>query len=665
MIFLSFVEGYLVFHLLLIPVITLLGALVLLILTRLKRVPSAMRSGICGATLIVVLILPGAVMMVPKVTVPVFSGLPDAQTESLDRHLSPPGVLPSPVALSVAPAASSEPVPAVEPSNVSPAPKPSRYGFNWYVVREVSILTLVLVWLLGLAWRLGALTIGMAGITRLRWSSHRVTDNRLIEALNASRARLDYRGSVLFLLSDQIALPITWGWLRARIALPQDACHWPAERIDAALLHELAHIKRRDFAIQTLGRITCAVNWYNPLVLRLFRVWKSETEQACDDMVLCSGYSGERYGDILLEVWRGATTPRPQSSLGLAMVRASTLEQRVIAILDPEREREGVSPRRKVQLLAIFGGITVLIAGIDLSRPTNYHLTPELQNDMQAILRQAQKQEDAHLSLQMGLERQQEYWSGAKGAFEPQPKPTVADITLELTGMKARYRAIYHPSVGRWIHGAAPFYIESKTDVSDGENTWTILSEHHHNFKWKAGGDIRFLAGFGYRADDQVRVTIGLMEGKWDGPNLRFLFPTGFGSARGIERTDLNGVSVVRLQDVFTSGPNVQRRSWWFDPQRDYALVQYEIEFFNFGLSKPTGLTLTTVQQWQKVAEEVWYPTQFTTQDFRYENGRLTDDSVRSNTKITSLATLPTIDPAIFQTSATAAAEGEGRPYRQ
>jgi beta-lactamase regulating signal transducer with metallopeptidase domain/outer membrane lipoprotein-sorting protein len=589
-------------------------------------------------------------MTVPKITVPIFSSAPDAQTESLNRHLPPSGIFLPPTNLSPTPAALSEPLSSMEPSKTSPVPKPSKYAFNWHFLAGALISILILVWLLGVLWGFVVLILGMMGIIRLRWSSHLVTDNRLIEALRVSRARLNYRGSVLLLISDRIALPITWGWLQAKIALPQDVLSWPAERIDAALLHELAHIKRRDFTVQTLSRVTCSFHWYNPLVVRLFRVWKSEAEQACDDLVLRSGYSGERYSNILLEVWRSATIPRPQSSLGLAMVRTSTLEQRVIAILDPEKEREEVSPRKHMQLLVIFGSITLVVAVLGLTRPTNYHLTPELQTDMQGIQRQIQNEANAHVALQIHLEREQEYWSGAKGRFEPQPEATAADISLDLIGTKALYRAVYRPLVSRWIQGPAPYFVENtRIDASDGNQTVTILSDPKLNrigqTKWRSNGDIGLLAGFGYRADAQSGSAIDGVEGKG-------LMPFN-GSRYGIEKTILNGVSVIRLQDIITLG-GAQRRTWWFDPQRDYALIQYELADFNNGLSQPSYSEMTTVQGLQKVADGVWYPTKFTTQSLRSVNGQLTDDSYRSTTTITSLATLPSIDPATFQVTSAA-----------
>lgn len=650
MIFLNFFLRALVFHVLLIPIITLLGAVVLLVLAKLKKAPAALRAGISGGTLMVVLVLPWAAMTAPKINIPIFATLPDAQTESINRHLPPPGVVSSPPVLSELTEAVPESKSSTDQVKTKPAIQSSWYGLNWRILSVGLIPALIAVWILGILWGLAALMVGLAGIIRLRWSSHLVTDNRLIEALHAAGVRLNYYGPLRFLISDQIAIPVTWGWFQGKIVLPQGALNWPDERIDAALLHELAHIKRRDFVIQTLSRITCAFHWYNPLILRLFRGWKSEAEQACDDMVLRSGYSGERYSDILLDVLRSATIPRPQSSLGLAMVRTSTFEQRVIAILDPEREREEVSPWKLMQLLAIFGGITVLIAVIGLTRPTNYHLTPELQNDIQAILRQVQIQENSHLALQLRLERQQEFWSTAKGSFEPQPQATMADITLELTGEKARYRANYRPLVSRWVQGSTPYYIENRTDVSDGNQTDTILSEPKLGYQWqtkrRAGSEIGLLAGFGYRADDQARSVIEGLEGNGFMPFNR--------STYGIEKVVLNGAQAVRVQNMITFG-GAQRRTWWFDPQRDYALIQYELADFNNGSSQPTYSELTSIQQLQKMGDDLWYPTQFTTQSFRYVDGQLTDDSYRSTTKISALAILSAINPATFQAANAAA----------
>ena len=67
-------------------------------------------------------------------------------------------------------------------------------------------------------------------------------------------------------LSDSVTVPMVWGLFRPVILLPADADEWEPERQRAVLLHELAHIQRQDWLMQTMAQITCAVYWFNPLV---------------------------------------------------------------------------------------------------------------------------------------------------------------------------------------------------------------------------------------------------------------------------------------------------------------------------------------------------------------------------------------------------------------
>ena len=59
----------------------------------------------------------------------------------------------------------------------------------------------------------------------------------------------------------------------------------PAE-IEAILLHELAHIYRKDFLINILQRITEIIFFFNPAVLWISSLIKEERENCCDDIAV-------------------------------------------------------------------------------------------------------------------------------------------------------------------------------------------------------------------------------------------------------------------------------------------------------------------------------------------------------------------------------------------
>ena len=63
---------------------------------------------------------------------------------------------------------------------------------------------------------------------------------------------------LMFLRSGRAAMPMAWGFSGPAVLMPSDADHWPAERLRIVLLHELAHVKRRDCLTHMLAQIACA-----------------------------------------------------------------------------------------------------------------------------------------------------------------------------------------------------------------------------------------------------------------------------------------------------------------------------------------------------------------------------------------------------------------------
>ena len=82
----------------------------------------------------------------------------------------------------------------------------------------------------------------------------------------ATQAMLGISRSVVIVKSPAISIPMAIGWLSPVIVIPgrlvQSAS---AKLIDMVLLHELAHVRRADFAWNLLHKLVRIVYWPHPL----------------------------------------------------------------------------------------------------------------------------------------------------------------------------------------------------------------------------------------------------------------------------------------------------------------------------------------------------------------------------------------------------------------
>ena len=168
--------------------------------------------------------------------------------------------------------------------------------------------------------------------------------------------RLELEEPPRLLRSEDAKMPFACGLLTPTIVLPAESDRWTLDRRRAVLLHELAHVRRRDLVGHTVGRFACALYWFHPLVWTAAKRLRSESERACDDLALNCGARASDYAEHLLDIVTGVrhhATP----AVALAMARRKEFEGRMLAILDPELRRG--APGRK-QTVGLVGGLVVL-----------------------------------------------------------------------------------------------------------------------------------------------------------------------------------------------------------------------------------------------------------------------------------------------------------------
>ncbi len=167
---------------------------------------------------------------------------------------------------------------------------------------------------------------------------------------------------VQLIISDQVHSPISWGFLRPVIMIDMRT----VQEIDAdqVLAHELAHIAHFDWPLIILARITAAIYWFHPLVWLLLKHLQYHIESHADDRVLSQGTQASAYAQTLVNISGNA-----EKSLQLATplaAQGNTLVSRILAILEPQRQRQALSRGMWIAYLGISCVIVLPLTSLTL-----------------------------------------------------------------------------------------------------------------------------------------------------------------------------------------------------------------------------------------------------------------------------------------------------------
>lgn len=222
------------------------------------------------------------------------------------------------------------------------------------------------IWGLGCAIVALPLLIGTVCVWRLFRRTTRIIDSDTITLKEKLCQELGVSRPVQLLQCHRSMVPVTWGLLYPKIMLPKDAQQWSPKRMRMVLLHELAHVKRKDCFTQMLGQLTRTAIWFNPLVWYAVRKLRTLREQACDDMVLRSGTKPSDYADELLQIVQTLSSAQCSSMAAVAMARKSQFENRLLAILESNRNRRGLTKGLSLITLSLAIVIALPLASVQL-----------------------------------------------------------------------------------------------------------------------------------------------------------------------------------------------------------------------------------------------------------------------------------------------------------
>jgi HEAT repeat protein/beta-lactamase regulating signal transducer with metallopeptidase domain len=216
-------------------------------------------------------------------------------------------------------------------------------------------------WLAGMAWMIGRLAIGVINVRRMVKAGSPATGADWDWLIGDAHDAMGARAATRIVISERAAMPFTYGLVRPTIVLPSSAEEWTPERRRSVLLHELAHVRRRDLVTNAVVQLASAVYWFHPLVRFASRRVRIEAERACDALVVAAGTRPSDYAGDLLEI---ARTMRSSATgaVALAMARRSDFEGRLLAILAPDAGRNVLTAARAALIALSFVTPAVAIA---------------------------------------------------------------------------------------------------------------------------------------------------------------------------------------------------------------------------------------------------------------------------------------------------------------
>jgi beta-lactamase regulating signal transducer with metallopeptidase domain len=267
---------------------------------------------------------------------------------TLAAVLAAPAFLPrtaptrQPVARSTSPRGNSAKAPVPQPRIALPGNAPRLSEGSWER------------WLI-LAW------VVSSGLLLLRLARSYIAMCRIFASAEEAPGSISRTG-VRVLTSPAIAAPAAAGVRRPAILIPAAAITaFNAVELEYVVLHEAAHLARRDHLALLVQRTIEALFWAHPVVRLIGRRIDLEREIACDDLVIATTRNPRSYATCLTRMAELCAGARPSLAAGFTE-RRQHLSRRVELIMKQTYASSSHSRAVLVTVIAAVCGLGAFLA---------------------------------------------------------------------------------------------------------------------------------------------------------------------------------------------------------------------------------------------------------------------------------------------------------------
>ncbi|RYY15988.1 MAG: M56 family metallopeptidase, partial [Chitinophagaceae bacterium] len=204
--------------------------------------------------------------------------------------------------------------------------------FSWFFkLIDVAAVYIVFVWLFVIGYKAFEIRSDLRQVYMLRNNGCKPITPATNLMFRSLCLKMNVYKQVNMMESCLIRVPVVIGHLKPVVLVPAGLLTTlPTDELEAILLHELAHIRRNDYLINLVQRITEAIFFFNPALLWLSAQMRIEREHCCDDRAISITGNKEQFVRALISCKEFVTAPQPYapgffSTRSLLLARVSRI----------------------------------------------------------------------------------------------------------------------------------------------------------------------------------------------------------------------------------------------------------------------------------------------------------------------------------------------------
>ena len=187
---------------------------------------------------------------------------------------------------------------------------------------------------------------------------------------------LGLRCEVAVATSMRISSPLTLGSISPIILLPAGLLSgMSTSQIEAILIHELYHIKRRDYIINICQALVEVLLFYHPAIWHINNIIREERENCCDDQTVAFCGDAITYARALMEIQEINTLIKPTLGLSATGPASGNFSNRIKRLFNIYPNPAQARSRGIIAIGFLLVYLGIVLASVNVS--TAHEVEPE------------------------------------------------------------------------------------------------------------------------------------------------------------------------------------------------------------------------------------------------------------------------------------------------